>query len=421
MENTAAMTTLSILLQPMRRVAARAGVIGLAAILLPGAPAWAMSLEERESLDLSHYTVTDPGASYFDVKERRALLEDTRNPMLLQIAQDLKTGPSCAQLMALPAMDHRIRIPGFYPQPDAWRVAAQPLFQFEDSVTELAGSYVASGDAYYAECLVRFLDKWARADALLDFYYTISEPQAWYSTESMIFAAALAYSVVRNEVDGMDEQTDRVDDWLRRLAKVHSEIPGEDPSCCNNHFYRRALYAAMIGVMSQDDDLFQFGVSAIYSALHDLTEEGALPLEMQRGRRAMHYQNYALLYLIPIMQIVERQGYDVFEMEVNGHSIHDAVRFAINTIQDPNRLGDLAPRDQYKGFLLDDQYFAWMEMYLSRFDNAKLSEFIRFQRPVYNRSAGGYVTLYFMNPEAQVQTVARDKRKELVTEGESSW
>lgn len=60
-------------------------------------------------------------------------------------------------------------------------------------------------------------------------------------------------------------------------------------------------------------------------------------------------------------------------------------------------------------------------MYLSRLDNAKLSNFIRYQRPVYNRSAGGYVTLYFMDPEAQVKTVQRDKRKELVTEEEESW
>ncbi|WP_404378824.1 alginate lyase family protein [Caenispirillum salinarum] len=406
----------------LRRLTAGAlGLCAAAAMPLAAGPADALTLEERRALDLSEYTVTDPGASYFDVAERRALLDRTRNPMLLQIAEDLKTGPSCAQLLALPPLDHRIRIPAFYPQPDAWRVAAQPLFQFEDSVTELAGSYVASGDPYYAECLVTFLDKWAQADALMDFHYTIAEPQAWYSTESMIFAAALAYSIVRNEVEDMHEQTERVDEWMRRLAKKHSVIPGEHPSCCNNHFYRRALYAAMIGVMSEDDDLFRFGVSAIYSALHDMTDEGAMPLEMQRGRRAMHYQNYALLYLIPIMQIVERQGYDVFEMTVNGNSIHDAVRFAINVIEDPQRLGDLAPADQYKGFLLDDQYFAWMEIYLSRFDNAKLSEFIRYQRPVYNRSAGGYVTLYFMDPDAQIQTVARDKRKTLVTEGEEAW
>ncbi len=56
-----------------------------------------------------------------------------------------------------------------------------------------------------------------------------------------------------------------------------------------------------------------------------MTEEGAFPLEMERGRRATHYQNYALLYLIPIMEITARQGYDVYEMEIDAqqHIRHD--------------------------------------------------------------------------------------------------
>lgn len=398
-----------------------AAAAGAALTCAAALPAAALSLEERRQLDLSGYTVTDPSASYFDVGERMDLLRDTRNPLLMQLVEEFRMGPSCNQLLAVPPLDNKIRIPGFYPQPDAWRVAAQPLFQFEDSVTSLAGSYVASADPYYAECLVRYLDQWAEADAIHDFHYTMAEPQAWYSTESMIFAAALAYSVVRDEVPGLDAEKQRINDWLARLAHKHSEIVGEFPSCCNNHFYRRALYATMIGVLSQDDELFRFGVSAIHSALHDMTPEGALPLEMKRGRRAMHYQNYALLYLIPIMQIVERQGYDVFEMEVNGHTIHDAVGFAMKIMEDPANLGDLAPLDQYKGFMVDDQYFAWMEIYQSRFADPAIAEFLRPRRPVYNRSAGGYATLYFMDPEAQVQVVAKDERPTLTRVEDDSW
>ena len=59
----------------------------------------------------------------------------------------------------------------------------------------LAGAYVATGDDYYGECLVRFLDQWASDEALTDFFYDSKEPQAWFATESMIFAAALAFSV----------------------------------------------------------------------------------------------------------------------------------------------------------------------------------------------------------------------------------
>ncbi|GHA95699.1 alginate lyase family protein [Modicisalibacter luteus] len=374
----------------------------------------AMSLEERRALDLSEYTVTDPNASYFDVHERMALLSQTDNPMLVQQASQLASGPSCRELLAIPPLDDQIRIPGFYPNPDEWKVLSQPLFQFENTVAKLAGAYVASEDIYYAECLVKFLDRWAQADALMDFYYEPAQPQAWFATESMIFAAAMAYSVARPDVKDMDEEIARVDDWLNRLAHQHAGIPGlPENSCCNNHFYRRALYATTVGILTQDNELFRFGVSAIYSALSDLTKEGAFRLEMKRGRRASHYQNYALLYLIPNMQLIARQGYDIFNLEINGHTIHDAVSFALDIFEDPTQLGDMAPHEQYRGFFQDDQYFSWLEIYQSRFDEPRISELLKPMRPVFNRGAGGHVTLYFMHPDEQQHEVIKQTQERM--------
>ncbi|MCK0767850.1 alginate lyase family protein [Chromohalobacter canadensis] len=382
-------------------------------------PALAMSIEERQKLDLSEYQVTETNASYFDVEARMTQLQHTENPLLLAQVDALATGPSCKQLLQVPPLDTKIRIPGFYPNPKEWREISGPLFQFEKTVANLAGAYVASGDIYYGKCLIRFLDKWAQHDALTQFYYDQAHPQAWFSTESMIFSAATAYSVVRGDVDGMDDSKQRVNDWLRRLAYKHKAIPGQpNNSCCNNHFYRRALYASMIGVLTEDDELFRFGVSAVYSALHDLTKEGAFRLEMKRGRRASHYQNYALLYLIPNMQIISRQGYDIFDKEIDGYTIEDAVDFAIDIFEDPSALGDMAPHEQYKEFLKDDQYLAWMEIYLSHVDNPRLAQFLKTMRPITNRGAGGYVTLYFMDPDAQQQAYTESqKQRSQVFEG----
>lgn len=389
-------------------------------LLAASATTQALSLEERRELDLSDYTVRDPDASYFDVEERMALLQETNNSLLMQHREELaKYAPSCRQQLKIPTITERMRIPGFYPTPDDWKLATEPLFTFEDTVSELAGTYVASGNDYYAECLVRFLDKWAQDDALLDFYYHWEEPQAWFSLESMIFAAGMAYSVVQPHVEGLAAKKARVEAWLNELAGVHMEIEGADSSCCNNHFYRRALYAAMIGVLTEDNDMFRFGVSAIHSALHDMTEEGAFPLEMERGRRATHYQNYALLYLIPIMEITARQGYDIYDLEIDGNTMHDAVNFAMDILEDPSALGDLAPREQYTGFLKDDQYFAWMEMYNARFGEDRINDLLAPMRPIYNRGAGGYATLYFMDPDVQEHLVIDDegRRKTQAFEG----
>ncbi|SEF64013.1 alginate lyase family protein [Billgrantia desiderata] len=361
-----------------------------------------LSREERMALDLSDYQVNDTDASYFDVEARMALLRETQNPLLLQVKEEAGLGLSCRQKLNFEPITTRGGIPGFYPNPDEWELATEPLFAFEDSVSDLAGAFVATGDTFYADCLVQYLHGWAEAKALTTFRYDSLEPQAWFASESMLFAAAMAYSIVRPHVEGFEEEKAEVERWLHGLALQHSAIPGEpEESCCNNHFYRRALYASMVGVLVEDDDLFRFGVSAIYSALHDMTESGALPLEVSRGRRATHYQNYALNYLITNMQVIHRQGYDIFDLEYQGSTIHDAVDFLFVILDDPAALGDYAPLEQFMGFLRDPQYFTWMDIYLSHYEHEPMADFVTRVRPTYNRSAGGFVTLYFMDPDAQ--------------------
>ncbi|WP_104202102.1 alginate lyase family protein [Billgrantia saliphila] len=371
-----------------------------------------LSRDERMELDLSEYRVTDPDASYFDVEARMELLRETDNAVLLQEIDERTLGPSCQQLLNQEPLTTRGAIPGYYPSPEEWELASEPLFAFEDSVSGLAGAFVASGDVFYAECLVRYLHRWAEAKALTTFVFDSNDPQAWFASESMLFAAAMAYSIVRPYIDGMEGERKEIEQWMHGLALQHSAFPGQpEESCCNNHFYRRALYASMIGVLVEDDELFRFGVSAIYSALHDMTEEGALPLEVSRGRRATHYQNYALIYLITNMQIIHRQGYDIFDLEYQGNTIHDGVDFLFEILDNPAALGDYAPLEQYTGFLKDPQYFTWMDIYLSHFDHPRVSDFVKRVRPLYNRSAGGFITLYFMDPDAQEHVYLDEERR----------
>ncbi|MCE9662632.1 alginate lyase family protein [Halomonas sp. M5N1S17] len=364
-------------------------------------------------LDLSEYRVNDSDAGYFDVSARMELLSETNNAILLQQIDELKSqAPSCRQLLNYKPITTRGSIPGYYPNPEEWELTTEPLFLFEDSVSMLAGAFVASGDSYYAECLVSFLAHWADAKALTTFRYDPNDPQAWFASESMLFAAAMAYATVRPSIEGMDEEREEVESWLQGLAMQHSAIPGQPgESCCNNHFYRRALYASMIGVLTDNDDLFRFGVSAIYSALHDMTEEGALPHEISRGRRATHYQNYALLYLVTNMEVIARQGYDIFNLEVEGSTIHKAIDYFFTVLDDPVKLGDEVPLEQYRGFTRDPQYFTWLEIYLTRFELSQAESFAQRVRPLYNRSAGGYMTLYFMPPEGQDQPFMDDRRR----------
>lgn len=359
-----------------------------------------MTWEERQKLDLSAYRVVDRAAGYFDVTERRAYLRQSDDPALLAEIARHRLGRSCRDYLELPVLDHRAVVPSFYEDPDGWHAASRPYLAFEQATHELAAAQMVAeaGDRYHADCLIDLLGQWADSRAFEQLHFTSKRRQAWYQIESGIFAAAMALSIVRDDVADRKADLLIIDRWLGRIAHRHASIKGSVETCCNNHFYRRALYAAMVGVLIGDDNLFQFGISAIVSALTDADADGALPLEMSRGPLAAHYQNYAVMYLVWIAEIAERQGYPIYELEIGGKSLHSLIRFNREIWQDIYVLDDKADGPQQLRYQKDDQYFAWVEPYIKRYPNKTLEEMITIRRPLFNRSAGGFSTLYFYAP-----------------------
>lgn len=130
---------------------------------------------------------------------------------------------------------------------------------------------------------------------------------------------------VRDTIANHETEKARIDDWLNRSAHRHLAFQGWPQSCCNNYLYRRAVYAAMIGVLTSDDSLFQVGISAVLSALSDSRASGALPLEMARGRKAALYQNYATMHLALIAKIASRQGYNLYEIKYQGRTLSTVI------------------------------------------------------------------------------------------------
>ena len=363
--------------------------------------------EERARLDMSRFRVTDRAASLLDAPARSALLRNTDDPQLISARDQLTMGVSCRSLASRPVLEGKIVVPSFYDDPSEWKVATQPLLDFEDMMSNLSGAWVASGDPYYANCLVDILAQWAGAGALNDFSYSQRRAQAWYAVESMIFSAAIAYSTVVGSTTIPPDKRTLIEDWLRDISWHHFRIEGSPQTCCNNHYYRRALYMTVVGVVTGDDEMFREGLRAPFAALHDLDSRGAFKLALTRGWRVIHYQNYSLLYLITNLQFAFRQGYDLFDLEVNGKSMADAVGFLLDSLENPYAVEGLPDGEQDLGFTNDPQYFSWMEIWLRHFDDPRMAKFLRLHRPVYNRGAGGHLTLLFKQPETPRDLLAR--------------
>ncbi|AHM03576.1 Alginate lyase precursor [Roseibacterium elongatum DSM 19469] len=351
--------------------------------------------------DVSGYSVTDPLAGYFDVAARRDRLSRTRDPLLLDRIDRHGIGHSCQSALTLPIPDHRIILPGFYVDNASWRRMVGVFLGFEDAMSALAAAEVINNDGYHADCIVDVLLQWARAGAMMDFDYSTDHRQAWYTTESTIFSASLALMVVRPQVaESRAGDLAEIDAWFLSLARRHSAISGlPATSCCNNHLYRRAVYAMSIGIMTEDEGLFQYAVRAYLGALWQAEDDGHLPFEIIRGRRAVHYQNFAVMYLVMIAEMMERQGIEAYEIEVDGVGLQRLIDVALDMLLDPALVQKYGVFDeQILPHERDGQFLAWLEPYFARTGDPRAAALMEGRRPFYNRSLGGYLSLYFMAP-----------------------
>jgi poly(beta-D-mannuronate) lyase len=355
-----------------------------------------MTLAERLALDLSAYVVTNPDAGYFDVAARRAALQSVTSSELVNQIEALRQPFSCQKYLILPVMAEPVHIPPLNEDRERWKVVSEPFRAFEDAVSNLAAANLVTDDFAAGSCLLRLLSQWADADALPQIAEPQLETQNWYQTESTLAAAALAYAAVRDTIANHETEKARIDDWLNRSAHRHLAFQGGPQSCCNNHLYRRAVYASMIGVLTSDDSLFQVGIGAVLSALSDSKTSGALPLEMARGRKAAHYQNYATMHLALIAKIASRQGYNLYEIEYQGRTLATVIGMTELVLIDPDIVFaegvNVRQDDIFSGEVI---YLAWLELLPSDILTPRMRNLRDRVRPGYVRNLGGHLTLYF--------------------------
>jgi len=344
------------------------------------------------------------GASFIDVPQRMQLLRGTSGGALLQASRPALTDCSEAQALRPPARP--MHIPPRYLKGNSGALhpeyeAAVGLYRdFENHAARLANAYVATGRAGFSHCLLAQLDRWAQAEALLD--YTVSESagvskQPWYQVEWTAAAAALALSQVMTEPSVDRARLARVLDWLHRVSKKQIAHPGGKSSCCNNHAYWRGLHAAMVGVLTGDVELYRWGLGRYTLAIDHLAADGSWPMEMARQELSMHYLNFALQPLVMIAEIAARQGLDLYAYRsASGQDLHAAIGFLARNHGQPERwaaLG-LAPQ-QTKAFAPGHGDLAWGEFYRARFGRDPLG---LLTEPIFNARTGGNATLLAYRP-----------------------
>lgn len=193
-----------------------------------------------------------------------------------------------------------------------------------------------------AACALAHLDAWAADYALLGQF----NAQGGYHRKWALAGAALSFLAIR-QAPGLDEAAKaRVADWLRRVAiavRPHYDRParpGAVSDAANNHAYWAGLAVAAAGIAAGDRALLDWGVGRARYGLAQVSAEGALPLELARGKMALHYHLFALQPLAALARLGAANGAPLGAAEAA--ALRRLTLFTFRATQDPARIEALA-------------------------------------------------------------------------------
>jgi poly(beta-D-mannuronate) lyase len=341
-------------------------------------------------------SVSSPTASYVDVQKRHEQLAHNQDP---RIASAIASLASCIKLPEVQPPTGRMIIPPHYlngshgPTNPAEAAATRVYNGFERRVTAGMNQWLVTSSKDEAQCAQQQIDTWAKAEALLN-YDSKESSQAWYQVEWTLSAIAVSESVLVNEPSLDPAQVKRDIKWMNKVAHrtVDFDIAGKQT---NNHHYWRGLAAISTGVLSSDNKLFDWGIDVYKQAINELDQRGALPQEMARHERAIHYQSFALQPLVPLAEFAERQHVPLYQYRSpSGRTINDAVNFLGAALANPEIIKAYTPDVQ----MIDDKgsdFFSFAEFYSHHVSPAQIPATILdgLKQPTFATRIGGSTTV----------------------------
>lgn len=141
-----------------------------------------------------------------------------------------------------------------------------------------------------AECATRVLRQWATSKALID----ATTPDAKLTRARVL--AEISGLVAAWGVAGDPGRQKPIMDWLTIMADdtmVFFDVEAGPRSARNNHRYWAALALATVGSLTGDQNKIDWARQSYRIGVCQVTEDGTLPLEMQRGALARNYHLYA--------------------------------------------------------------------------------------------------------------------------------
>lgn len=279
--------------------------------------------------------------------------------------------------------------------------ALEPVEDFINALSTMA-NVAASGGAdsqANADCVMDWLQAWATGDALTE----LNSLNARLAVSPRLSGLALAYRQAQTMATPDAQRDEAIVGWFAGQADAvitFFETEAGPLASTNNLRAWAALATAAIGQISGDETTLTWARESYKLLVCSAEPSGALPSEMERGERALHYQLHAVAPLVVAIAILDADG--AADDELCRDSLQSIAQFTLDGVKDPGTVADLVGSEQV--FSGEDEselapyQLAWTEAYLARYPDPALQAYIEPLRPLRYSKLGGDLTAIYGAP-----------------------
>jgi poly(beta-D-mannuronate) lyase len=260
---------------------------------------------------------------------------------------------------------------------EAYRKSSDGVKSVGIAIVKAADDYQTTGSRKAAQCAMAQILALAQEHSLAG---KMSSNQAYYVQGWVVGAIAIAYLKVRETTIATPQQTDTIAKWLQSVGEqtknyydAHKRAGHGDSQ--NNHLYWAGVELAAIGVAADDRKDFGWAMATYDNGVDQILPDGALPLEMARGGRALHYHLYALAPLVLLAEFGEANQLDLYS-HANG-AIHRLVNFSVAGLLDPTPFAKATGVQQELPKTITGDQIGWAPPYVRRFPNPALERMVQ--------------------------------------------
>lgn len=255
---------------------------------------------------------------------------------------------------------------------EAYRKSSGKVKEVGMEIVKAADNYRTTGSRHAAQCAMAQIIVLAQEHSLAG---RMSSNQAYYVQGWVGGAIAIAYLKIRETGLATPQQAETIAGWLQIIGEQTRNYYDSRAHSKNNHLYWAGVELAAIGVVADNRDDFKWAVAAYDAGADQIQSDGTLPLEMARGKRALHYHLYALAPLVMIAEFGEANHMDLYAHD-NG-AIHRLVNVSVAGLQDPAVFIKATGINQEVPKVATGDQIGWAPPYLRRFPNPALDRMVQ--------------------------------------------